>query len=59
MRTTPAPPPPSFFEKQNHGMAGNEEDVRGLIAMLEEGAALLLAEGDEGTLGVYRDHLRG
>lgn len=27
--------------------------------MLEEGAEALLAEGDEATLGLYRDHLRG
>lgn len=38
---------------------GTEEDVRGLIAMLEEGAEALLAEGDAATMGAYRDHLRG
>jgi hypothetical protein len=32
--------------------------VRGLVALLEEGAAALVAEGDRATLGVYRDHLR-
>lgn len=33
--------------------------MRGLIAMLEEGAEALLAEGDAATMGAYRDHLRG
>ena len=33
--------------------------MRGLVAMLEEGAAALLAEGDAATLGVYHDHFRG
>lgn len=40
-------------------LKGTEEDVRGLVAILEEGAEALLAEGDGATLGVYHDHLLG
>ena len=43
----------------SHHSKGTEEDVRGLVAILEEGVEALLAEGDGATLGVYHDHLLG
>lgn len=43
----------------SHHSKGTEEDVQGLVAILEEGVEALLAEGDGATLGVYHDHVLG